>query len=92
MPIQNNSTPPMKVIIHARDAHPATGSPNINFLIIIKKTIKNARAVKKRPNQEAIASGVCEKLIMPSIEYLKSFQKLHFVAPAARSIFSYGSQ
>ena len=38
------------------------------------------------------ASGACEKLIMPSIAYFNSFQKFHFVSPATRFTFSYGSQ
>ena len=32
--------------------------------------------------------GVVEKLIIPSVEYLKSFQKLHLVVPATLSTFS----
>ena len=40
------------------------------------------------PNQEAMLSGALEKLMMPSMAYLNSFQKLHLVSPATRSTFS----
>ena len=36
IPIQNNCTPPTKVIMHANDGQPSTGSPHTHFLIIIK--------------------------------------------------------
>ena len=36
------------------------------------------------------ASGAVENAIIPSREYLKSFQKFQVVVPAARSVFSTG--
>ena len=59
---------------------------NIPGLII------NDKKVKKSPHNEEIYNGTWEKLIIPSIEYLNNFQKLHFVFPATRSTFSYESQ
>ena len=43
------------------------------------------------PPKEASASGATEKAVMPSIEYLNSFQTDHLVSPAARLMFSYSS-
>ena len=92
IPIQKSCTPPINVMIHAVDAHPVTGSPKTSFRIIIKITATKDNTVMNIPNQDANANGACEKLIIPSIAYLNSFQKFHFVSPATRFTFSYGSQ
>ena len=78
-------------MIHTIEAQPCTGSPYSNFLAMIK--IRNANATKsiKIPTNDANAKGFVENPIMPSIEYLNSFQKDHFVVPATLSIFSYSN-
>jgi hypothetical protein len=48
-------------------------------------------AQNKIPIMEETKSGIVENATIPSIEYARSFQKLHFVSPWARSIFSYSS-
>ena len=58
----------------------------MNTQIIMKETIQN-----RMPRKEEMARGTAEKAVIPSREYLNSFQKLHFVCPAARSTFSYSS-
>ena len=75
IPIQKSCTPPINVMIHAVDAHPVTGSPKTSFRIIIKITATKDNTVMNIPNQDANANGACEKLIIPSIAYLNSFQK-----------------
>ena len=90
--MQKSCTPPMNVMMHAVDAQPVTGSPNTSLRTTIKMTAIKESSVIPMPNQDATASGACEKLIMPSIAYFNSFQKFHFVSPATRFTFSYGSQ
>ena len=67
--------PPIKIITHTSDAHPATGSPNATRLIIINNRLINPTNVIIIPNHAEIVSGACEKLIIPSIAYLNNFQK-----------------
>ena len=55
--MQNNWIPPIKVMMHTRDAHPSTGSPKISFLIATTITIINATSVKIIPPIDAIDSG-----------------------------------
>ena len=88
MPMQNNCTPPKNVMIQAKEAQPSTGSPNNSLRTVINKTARKANAVIIRPNQEAMLSGACEKLIIPSMAYLVSFQKFHLLSPAERFLFS----
>ena len=90
--MQNNCTPPKNVMIQIVDAQPVTGSPNTHFLIITNRININEAKVNTNPDQAAIVNGACEKLIIPSSEYLNNFQKLHFVFPAIRSTFLYGNQ
>ena len=79
------------MMIQARDGQPATGSPNISFLIIMKITIRKEKIVRKMPSPDARDIGVSEKLMIPSTAYLNKPQKLHFVSPAMRFTFSYSS-
>ena len=74
--------------MHVMDAHPATGSPKINFLTTIKITATNAIKQNSRPINDANTSGVVENATIPSILYLNNDQKFHFVCPATRSTFS----
>ena len=46
------------------DAHPATGSPKISFLITTNRSIINAIIVITMPKPEAISNGDSEKLIL----------------------------
>ena len=67
--MQNSCIPPINVIIHTKEGHPATGSPKIILRIItniIKIKENNVRII---PLHEATESGACEKLIIPSKEY-----------------------
>ena len=70
------------------EAHPATGSPQIRRRTTMKIRNRKETQVISIPNQDAMFSGALEKLIMPSMAYLNSFQKLHLVVPATRSTFS----
>ena len=71
--------PPIKVMMQAVEAQPATGSPNMILRTMMKMIARNDTIVIRTPNQEAISSGTCEKLTMPSIAYPTSFQKFHLV-------------
>ena len=56
---------------------------------ILMNVVKNSKNPKPRmskiiPSTSEIISGTVEKAIIPSIEYLNSFQNDHFVSPAAR--------
>ena len=79
----------MNKIIHTRDGQPATGSPNTALRIIINIIMINETNVRNIPKPEAMDIGVSEKLIIPSIAYFNSPQKLHDVSPAIRFTFSY---
>ena len=92
MPRQNSCTPPMNRIIQIVEGQPATLSPMQRARINTTSNATTAAQVKKIPLHEAIFKGASEKLVIPSKEYLNSFQKLHFVSPATRSTFSYSSQ
>ena len=74
--------------MQAREGQPATGSPKSSFRTTIKAIMTKDSAVRAMPPQEAMDKGTWEKLIMPSMLYWNSFQKLHLVSPAARSTFS----
>ena len=92
MPRQKSCSPPMKMITQMMEAHPSTGSSNISLRSTITIRARKETPVMLVPNQEAMVSGACEKLMIPLMAYLNSFQKFHLVSPATRSIFLYGSQ
>ena len=92
MPIVNNWIPPTSKIKQTREGQPATEDDgSIKARIIIIKIPINAPIQNNMPNTEAIARGAVVNATIPSIEYLNNFQKLHFVSPAARSMFSYSN-
>ncbi len=62
----------MKIITHILDAHPCTGSPNINFLMTINTIAAKEIPVQPIPIQDAMLNGTCEKLTIPFIEDRKS--------------------
>ena len=88
IPRQKSCRPPIKMITQIVEAQPATGSPQISRRTTIMIKNRKETPVMSMPNQEAMLSGAWEKLMMPSIAYLNSFQKLHLVLPATRSTFS----
>ena len=75
-PRKNVCIPPMKIMTQIVDAQPATGSPKTARRTTRKISTRIETATIPIPNQNIALSGVCEKLIMPSTAYLKSFQKL----------------
>ena len=89
--MHRNCSPATNKIMHTSEGQPATGSPHTSFLIKKNSSIANERAVQNVPKPEAIIIGASEKLMIPSMAYLNSFQKLHFVSPATLSTFSYSS-
>ena len=92
IPKQNNCTPATNKMIHIVDGQPITASPKHNARINTNSRAITDTKVKKIPLHEAIFKGASEKLVIPSKEYLNSFQKLHLVCPATRSTFSYSNQ
>ena len=78
-------------MIQARLGHPPTGSPQIKVLQIMTIIIIKAMKQNKTPKKAAIVRGAVVKATIPSMAYLNSFQKLHFVSPATRSTFSNSS-
>ena len=91
MPIHKSCIPPIKNMIQAVLGQPETGSPNARVLIMINTISAAATSENRMPKTEARTRGAVEKAIIPSREYLNSFQKLHFVSPATLSTFSYSS-
>ena len=77
--------------MHTRLGQPEVGSPYTRVLIIIKTIIIKAIKQNKIPIKAAIANGVVEKAIIPSIAYLNKRQNDHLVVPATHSIFSYSN-
>ena len=80
IPRQNSCRPPIKMITQIVEAQPATGSPQISRRMTIMTRKRKEKIVIIIPNQEAMLSGALEKLMMPSMAYLNSFQKLHLVS------------
>ena len=58
---------------------------------MIKRIRKKATPQNADPITEAMTRGIVVKENIPSIPYQKSFPKVHFVSPAARSRFSNSS-
>jgi len=56
--------------------------------MIVKMISPNETRQKATPIKAANASGAVVKEVIPSREYIKSFQKDHFVSPFLRSTFS----
>lgn len=88
IPRHKSCIPPSIVIMQIMLGHPETGSPKIAALTNINTAPINAKRQHNIPSTEAIDNGAVEKAAIPSIEYTKSFQKLHLVSPAQRSAFS----
>ena len=86
--MQNNWRPLTRKIIQTKDGQPDVGSPKIRVLIIIMIIIKNAIKQKRTPKTDDKTNGTVEKAVIPSKEYLKSFQNDHFVSPATLFTFS----
>ena len=81
IPMQNNCKPPIAVIIQTRDGHPETGSPKISVRTTIRQIIMNEKKQKHTPLKDAMAKGLVENAIIPSKEYMKSFQERPFCFP-----------
>ena len=58
IPIQKSCNPLIKIMMQMVEAHPATGSPKINFRIMIIAIKKNEHKVITIPNQEEIFKGI----------------------------------
>ena len=67
-PEQNNCIPAKKVIIHASDGQPLTGSPKTSARIKSTQTAINATAQKNNPIAEDQIKGAVEKATIPSME------------------------
>src|SRR5699024_11800077 len=78
-------------MIQTIDAQPKALLPGSTIFLIITIIIPimEMKAVKP-PAQVAIAKGASEKSVIPSIEYLNSFQVDQSVVLASSSIFLYG--
>jgi hypothetical protein len=59
------------------DGQPVVGSPKIKVLITININAIREPKQESAPINEAMFSGVSEKLTIPSIEYWNSFQNDH---------------
>lgn len=81
MPMQISWTPPRKRITHIIDGYPASGSPKTSVFTTMNTKYANAARQTKNPATVEIESGMVENDTIPSTEYLKSFQKDHFVSP-----------
>ena len=88
IPKQKSCTPPINKMIQIVEGQPATLSPKHSARTNTNSIAITAMIVKIIPLHDAIFKGASEKFVIPSIEYLNSFQKLHFVSPATRCTFS----
>ena len=68
IPMQKSWMPPINVMIHTSDGHPATGSPNTSARITSIIMATKESPVRSSHRYEEIRSGVSEKLTIPSNE------------------------